>query len=435
MVKYLIEETDCLIDHETFEGETALLKSLQFCSNDEISLSLIKAGADVNIASNVMLTPLHVAVQRNNGSVAKLLIERGAYLNVKEELSDMTSLHFAIQRNNYGMVSMLLYYGADTTITNGYGMTPFMFAVAAHSNTEIVEQLLEYEVDLNMVEGGGYSTLLLVMNYRNSIALKLIERGADLYYRCGTIHNAANLALAYEENTVFEKLWSMIKPDFLNEIEIDINNMLDANIKDNEEWCKRMHIIFNSDKAEMIVQKHKYILSHLITKCHRHRLKEDDVLPLVSVCLMYGAEVRYKHVYDTYRFFGYNEMLKLLLHMGITVNCCDDDLVLPYFICSVAPYSSKRYSYCRMCILIEKKEMEIKHISKYITYLYTLCEKCREYVGNGVPSLKELARLATRRAIVSKFEPKDTMMFYTIVNHLNVPKIIKKLIGYEIPLV
>lgn len=50
MVKYLIEETDCIVNHVNHRGETALYKSLELQLSDEIVTSLIKAGADVNKA-------------------------------------------------------------------------------------------------------------------------------------------------------------------------------------------------------------------------------------------------------------------------------------------------------------------------------------------------------------------------------------------------
>lgn len=435
MVKYLIEETDCLIDATDFQGETALLKSMEFCDNSEIAVALISAGANVNKASVDMLTPLHVAVRKSK-AVAQLLIENGANMNAIEGLNDQTPLHLAVAENNYDMVCMLLYYGADANITNEYGMTPFMYAASLDANTEILQELIKYEINVNRVDSSGYSTLLLLMNFRNPLALELIEKGADLHYTCGTIHNAANLALAYEDNAIFEQLWSMIRRGFLYDIEIDMNNIFDADIKGSVEWRQRLHLIFESDKAEIIVQKHRDVLSYLIPSCHSHGLKENDTLPIVSICLMYGAEATYKHVNDTYRLFGYNEMLKLLLHMGVRVNYCSEDLVLPYFICCITPVLSGCPSYCKLCIRIDKKENKIKCISKYITFLYTLCQSCNEfYMGRNVPSLKELARLATRRAIASRFETKDTMMFYTIVNHLNIPNVIKKLIGYEIPVI
>lgn len=436
MVKYLIEETDCIVNHVNHRGETALYKSLELQLSDEIVTSLIKAGADVNKATNSLVTPLHEAVKQNS-KVAHVLIESGADVNALEGLGNYTPLHVAVERDLYEQVCMLLYYGADTTILNSFGMTPFMCAASIDADIEIQELLLEYEIDVNLKALNGYSTLLLSMNYRSPLALELIYRGADIYYSFGGA-NVLTFLFAYEDNVIFEKLWSMIKPELLFEVHSEIQNFFDVGLSD-DDFKRRINIVLCSNKAEVVIQKYEHILSYLIPTCHRHHMKEEEVLPLVSICLMYGAVPTYKNVCTTFRRYGYHQILKLLLHMGIPMNFCYEDIILPYFICYVSPYvRGINDSHCRMCIRVNRKKKETECTSRYITYIFTLCQSCRLfYIGEKcqVPSLKELSRLATRRAIALRFNTKNTLMFYTIVKHLNIPTIIKQLISYEIPII
>lgn len=438
MVKYLIDETDCIIDNVDHHNETSLFKSVGYYANTEIAEYLIRAGADINRAAVTNLTPLHVAVKTNNAPAAQLLIENGADINALGgmEVEDCTPLHFAVEYAQYEILCMLLYYGADTSIRNIYGMTPFMYAAYVNADMEMQEELLKYEADVNLVDINGYSTLWLVMNYRNPLVLELLDSGANFYDENGDVNaTTINLSLAYDNNAIFEKLWSMIKPKHLRHVTIDMMCMFHSNIQESDIWHERMKIILTSDKAEVLIKEHRNILDYLIPNCFKYKLKDDDAFSLVSICLMYGANVTYEHAKETFRFFGYRTTFKLILQMGVTVSYRDEDLALPYFICYVAPYPRGYENHCKLCIRMEEKQLEIKRISRYITFFFTLCASCRTfYVGNSVPSLKELSRLAVRSAITLQFDPKNTTIFYTVVNRLPIPNALKQLISYEAPI-
>lgn len=435
MIDYLIEETDCIVDHVDFMGETALIKSMQ-CNNNETAVKLITAGASINKATNSLLTPLHEAVRMKKRDIAQLFIKKGADINAVEAMDNSTPLHVAVEEGNYEMVCMLLYYGADASIRNSCGLSPFMFAVSLDAKPEIQELLFKYEADVNMQDCDGFSTLLLAMNWQNPLVLELIDRGADIYHR-NSRANVVNFLFAYEDNSIFERVWPLITLDLLNQVETDMNLLFEVQITD-DDWRRRIETILFCEKGEALVQKHSNILSYLIPKCHGHKLKECELFPLVCTCLMYGAEATYNEVLQIYRLYGYNGILRLLLHMGITVNRSNEDLVLPYFICYVAPYSRGYDSNCSMCIRIQNRKKECDNLLKHLTFVFTLCASCRNFYTDNrghVTSLKELSRLATRRAIALRFNTRSTLMFYTIVNHLNVPNIIKKLISYEVPIV
>lgn len=427
IVNFLVDKTDCIIDHENFMGETALFQSMK-CNSNEPAIKLITAGADLNIASNLMVTPLHAAV-KNKPDVVKLLIEQGADINAASE--DCAPLHIAVEEKNYEIVCMLLYYGADASIRNDRGFTPFMLAAFLNTKLEIQELLLEYEVDVNLRCCHGFNnTLLLAMYSQSPICLDLIDRGADLHYSRG-ISNVVNFLFTYSDNSIFEKIWHKLTPCLIEELKVEIIILFEGSIPD-DVWPERIKMVLFSDKAEVLVRKHSDILNYLIPGCHHHKMTESEVFPLLCTCLMFGAEVTYNHVRDTFHRYGYKELLKFLLQIGVTVTCFDESFELPYFVCHVAPYAPENYKNCNVCNLDEPVIL-----LKYITYMYMLCKKCKNrYVQCRMqpPTLREWARLATRRTIALRYGTKNTMMFYTIVNKLDVPDIIKRLIGYEIPI-
>lgn len=65
----------------------------------EIMLSIveevIKSGVDINFGDHNGNTPLHIAVATNNLEVAKLLLEKGANLEIKNK-NNLTPLSLAI---------------------------------------------------------------------------------------------------------------------------------------------------------------------------------------------------------------------------------------------------------------------------------------------------------------------------------------------------
>jgi hypothetical protein len=100
-------------------------------------------------------TPLHMAVYRDNITIASLLLQRGANVNagfisnntfegestIDENPEDeYTALHYAVMRKNIEMVKLLLLFNAKVNIENGVGHTPIDLA---KNHQEILVLLLE----------------------------------------------------------------------------------------------------------------------------------------------------------------------------------------------------------------------------------------------------------------------------------------------------
>ena len=67
-------------------------------------------------------TPLICAVGHNHGSMASLLLDRGADANIKNKYGE-TALMSAVSRNHESMVSLLLDRGANINIRNDVSIT------------------------------------------------------------------------------------------------------------------------------------------------------------------------------------------------------------------------------------------------------------------------------------------------------------------------
>lgn len=101
---------------------------------------LIDKGADINInAKEYGLTPLHRAAERNHAEIIKILLDNGANIDVKDK-NGITPLYYAVDRSNEKSVRMLLDYGANILIKNKNGLTPLQCA-QIHSNTNILNMV------------------------------------------------------------------------------------------------------------------------------------------------------------------------------------------------------------------------------------------------------------------------------------------------------
>ena len=84
-------------------------------------------------------TPLHLAA--SHVDVARLLVERGAEVNVGDE-SGYTPLHAAAASGSAEVARLLLERGADVSARDGRGFTPLHWA-SALCNVRVARLLLE----------------------------------------------------------------------------------------------------------------------------------------------------------------------------------------------------------------------------------------------------------------------------------------------------
>lgn len=90
----------------------------------EAAKILIEAGADMNLKNMDGSTALMVAIVFGKDIVAKVLIDNGADLNIKNK-DGSTALHTAAFFCNVEIVKQLLEKGADKALTNNDGKTAF----------------------------------------------------------------------------------------------------------------------------------------------------------------------------------------------------------------------------------------------------------------------------------------------------------------------
>jgi len=106
------------------DGFTPLGLACYF-GHPQIASYLVLKGADVNISSDngFSVYPIHSAVAANQTEIARMLLDHGAQVNVKQK-SGVTPLHSAAQNGNLELLIMLLEHGAMVNIRMEGGKLP-----------------------------------------------------------------------------------------------------------------------------------------------------------------------------------------------------------------------------------------------------------------------------------------------------------------------
>lgn len=177
---------------------------------EAVTKLLLESGkVDVNSCINKYTSALQIAVQLNNLSMTKLLLDFGADINFAPE--EVTSvLHCASQKGNTNMVKLLLEY--KPTIDSkrvGSGDTPFMAAVN-NNHTEIAKLLIAEGASVNTAarpEAGGTPSIQLVAQNGNLEILEamLAKDGETLNLDAADINGVTALHSAAQGKVPFVK--------------------------------------------------------------------------------------------------------------------------------------------------------------------------------------------------------------------------------------
>jgi ankyrin repeat protein len=89
---------------------------------------LIVHGADIMARNKGGLTPLHAAAYSGSVEVARLLLDHGADLEDRDNVSGATPLIVAAEENRVAVAELLIARGADLSITDRDGFTALSLA-------------------------------------------------------------------------------------------------------------------------------------------------------------------------------------------------------------------------------------------------------------------------------------------------------------------
>lgn len=121
-VRELIEKDRNLVTHVDTKGSTPLHYAVHL-NKSEIVNVLISLGAIVDQQDNSGRTPLHWGIEKKvNVEIITKLIEKGADINKPSGVSKNTPLHYAAQCGNTEAMKILLDKGANVQVVNAKGL-------------------------------------------------------------------------------------------------------------------------------------------------------------------------------------------------------------------------------------------------------------------------------------------------------------------------
>jgi ankyrin repeat protein len=163
---------------------------------------LVEKKADVNAQSDIGYSPLHWAAYFGQVDIVKILLRHGADPNLKGGLQPMgssapanrTPLHVAAREGRSDIAKLLVDHGADAGVKNYEGLTPLHVALSG-KHQEIAQYLLRHagkiDVETRANPAGATPLLMAVSAGYATVAVELIQRGADVNARGGWEGNSA----------------------------------------------------------------------------------------------------------------------------------------------------------------------------------------------------------------------------------------------------
>ncbi|MBW1810300.1 MAG: ankyrin repeat domain-containing protein [Deltaproteobacteria bacterium] len=168
------------------EQYTENMKTLQAIRRGDLAEVELRLdnGCPVDTTNQTSRTLLQHAIAAKQFEIARLLIERGADLNVRSKgrstAGKQSPLHMCVISNNIEFAKLLLDKGADVNGGEGTHLTP-LHLVARTDNQEMAKLLLSAEAKVDARTKGGRTPLHEAATYAKiKVAGLLISKGADV---------------------------------------------------------------------------------------------------------------------------------------------------------------------------------------------------------------------------------------------------------------
>ena len=155
------------------------------CSDLKVVKTLLRTGlVDLNVRDKDGNEPLHAAAKQNDIGLIHFLIEKGAYLEARNNLNQ-TPLHIACRYSQAEAAKLFIEKGLDVNLEDRTGCSPLLWVCHqtvrdAGREADIVRLLIEKGADVNAKDIDNWTPLHAACRHGRSETVRLLlEAGAD----------------------------------------------------------------------------------------------------------------------------------------------------------------------------------------------------------------------------------------------------------------
>lgn len=188
-------DVNAFTDSPNFAAGTALQGACEAGRLDIVEL-LFQYGADPDLGGGDEGPPIIAATKHAEAEIMRLLVEKGAELNIRGGWDDSTPLTNAAGCMYKAEVEALLHAGADINLTDKEGDTALTVA-CMQDDDETVRVLLDHGADMLHANEFGKTALQIALDKEATDCLQiLVERTGALFAALRTAVEGGNMAVA-----------------------------------------------------------------------------------------------------------------------------------------------------------------------------------------------------------------------------------------------
>lgn len=148
-----------MLNDQDSHGNTILHRAIDF-GNIRLCRLILEKGAKVNVCRDNFATPLHIAASAGDLELVKLLVSHGANIEALN-LTSETPLHKAAKHSRTTVIEFLVKEGADIDADEQNNKTPLILASANVSKESLASArtLLDNNADLTQIDSSEKTAL------------------------------------------------------------------------------------------------------------------------------------------------------------------------------------------------------------------------------------------------------------------------------------
>jgi ankyrin repeat protein len=142
----------------------------------EFFIELLNKITEINFITKEKENLLHFCINYDRFDFITLILKKKINVNVQEDTLGLTPLHMAITKNNINTIQLLINHGAQINLQDFYGNSSIHYAVS-EKNEDVIQLLFKYQPNYNLTNIEGKTALHVYLENSN-----IIEKENSNYY-------------------------------------------------------------------------------------------------------------------------------------------------------------------------------------------------------------------------------------------------------------